>query len=398
MPGPLQILIILMPRLLGTLSANGPTLLKVTKPSPALLVQTSSQGTSLSPNIPQSMGFFPRNLHKHISPQYPSEIFPHTAFPALQNAPPCHPPGTPRFLPAVPILGPIIFTLGMRGVPYSSSGLSTGQPAHTSRLETILPALHTPKLEFALSTCVDRLLRQVLAGPLFPPQGPFSALGSHTCQGSPKFPPQREGHTFPPWDLSRLPSHPESPHSRLSVLPVQTLRNAPGPRLPDFPPVLRTAARTGSCPRRVPGAPNAPPSPTRSPWDATSNPHLAGDPGGSAPAPFELGSLPYRTLPTLRSSPGFPSQEPGGRSANSHSSSQSRSQPARDPCAPPLRRPLPVPPAPAPPPTQSHPGGPGPPLDGPSLRLRAGLGPLPPPPPRPSRRPLLQDGGGGGGG
>lgn len=51
--------------------------------------------------------------------------------------------------------------------------------------------------------------------------------------------------------------------------------------------------------------------------------------------------------------------------------------------------------APLPSPAAQEPSGP--PSDGPSLRLRAGRGPLPPPP-RQSRRPLLQDGGGGSGG
>lgn len=245
---------------------------------------------------------------------------------------------------------------------------------------------------------------------MLPLPGPHPTLDSHTCRAPQSFLLRGEGTHLPPGTPRGLLLIP-SPHIAifqfpLPASPIQTLRNTPGPRLRDFLSPLRPVPRsTRSRPRQLPSSPDAPslppeahqvPPPTLT-WSGTgvgARRHLSG----------------FCSLPTTRPPPnssyhpllsalGLPS---GPEVPVQGTRLPVRSLPLQLPAGSgPLRpssRPAPAGPSRpgAPRPASSRRVPSGPPSDGPSLRLRAGRGPLPPP--RPSRRPLLQDGGGGGGG
>lgn len=160
MAGPLQILTTLMPRLCKwTHTSQG----HKTQPS-SLDFQASSQGASLSPATPQTMRLFPRNFHKVVFLQGPSEMFPSAAFMLYKMLPPCHspvPPDSslwfPSQVPSSPrwtcLTSPLQFRV-FHLPPY------THRPSQDDR--PLL--LHTPKLEFPLSSS-SRFLGHVLETP-----------------------------------------------------------------------------------------------------------------------------------------------------------------------------------------------------------------------------------------
>lgn len=195
----------------------------------------TSQGREIQPNSSASNKLHlrahssPKLLHKPWEPSADTSslrvlrCFFNTAC-LLCKMLPCHPPGIPHCESCSPARGP----LSPRWpAPHSSPEFSTRHPTHSSISRPSPPPRtppHPSDWSFSSAALPYRLLEQVLALSTLPRPVPLPpALHSHTCQGSPKFPPSLEGrtHIFLPGPLEALLS---------SQVLIQPSSSSPQPR------------------------------------------------------------------------------------------------------------------------------------------------------------------------
>ena len=157
------------------------------------LFQSPSEGTPLPQATPQTIGSFPRNFHKHLPPGSFCDAS-CGCLPALQNAPPAI-PQVPRIPPHILHPASHLHSWTCLTLPHSSSGFSIRLPTHFPS-QGGSPHSSTPPKSFGSQALPTQVLG-ARPGPVraSDPGTPSPALRSHTCQGSPKFPPQRGGHT-----------------------------------------------------------------------------------------------------------------------------------------------------------------------------------------------------------